>query len=101
MNLPTFDGHLVKGILAPMEVFHEPQGIQEVSREFKLSGRAAAERPPGSLKVRRGAVRSRHRQSMLRVCVCPPHQRADHDVEQKRTCAKADVLEAEVGIEPA
>ena len=24
MNLPTFDGHLVKGILAPMEVFHEP-----------------------------------------------------------------------------
>ena len=30
MNLPTFDGHLVKGILAPMEVFHEPQGIQEV-----------------------------------------------------------------------
>ena len=30
LNLPTFDGHLVKGILAPMEVFHEPQGIQEV-----------------------------------------------------------------------
>jgi hypothetical protein len=30
MNLPTFDGHLVKGILAPMEVFHEPQGVQEV-----------------------------------------------------------------------
>ena len=30
LNLPTFNGHLVKGILAPMEVFHEPQGIQEV-----------------------------------------------------------------------
>ena len=30
LNLPTFDGHLVKGILTLMEVFHEPQGIQEV-----------------------------------------------------------------------
>jgi hypothetical protein len=30
VNLPTFNGHLVQGILAPMEVFREPQGIQEV-----------------------------------------------------------------------
>ena len=29
-ELTHVDGHLVKGILAPMEVFHEPQGIQKV-----------------------------------------------------------------------
>jgi hypothetical protein len=36
--LPTIDGHLAKGILAPMEVFHEAQGAVD-QPFFSVKGR--------------------------------------------------------------
>jgi hypothetical protein len=48
MNLPTFNGHLVKGILAWMEVSMNRKEYKRYSREFKLEAvrlAALGERP--------------------------------------------------------